>query len=266
MRAGAPVGRGLSGPCAAVSQSAAAGVPGLAGKAALVVGASSGIGQAIAGKLAECSVAVTLVARRRSRLDDVAARIHDAGGAALAEVGDVRSEADVERVFSQHCLHWGRLDIVVNSAGAGYPAPISTGPLDHWREMLEVNVLSVALLVREAMRHFDTDIGGHILTVSSTSAHRVLPRNGFYTATKFAARALVEAARQEIAIMAVPIRVSAVSPGRVATEFFGGGPDLGDATAELSPEDVAQVVIQTLAAPPALAVNDVVIRATGQVT
>jgi len=238
-------------------------------KVAVVTGASSGIGEAVAIALAERKVNLTLVARRADRLESVAQRVRITGGQALVAPADLRSEGAVLSVFEVSQERWGRLDILVNSAGVGIKAGLHDGSTEAWREMWEVNVLAMAIATREALRRFNPDTGGHIVNISSTSGHRVPPGGGFYAVTKFAVRALTEVLRQELAASGSPSKVGSVSPGRVATELFRGSQacrsDL-DVGAELDPSDVARTVVHILESPEDVAIHDVILRSRKQRT
>lgn len=168
---------------------------------------------------------------------------------------------------------WGGLDILVNSAGVALQASLSAGKTEAWREMLEVNVLGLAIASREALKHFDSELGGQIVNVCSMSGHRVPGKGGFYSATKFAVRAMTEGLRQELRLAGNPTRVSQVSPGFVDTElldryFESAGADRYAAVDYqiLTADDVAQTVLHILEAPPHADLTDVLMRPTAQKT
>lgn len=243
-------------------------------KVAIVTGASSGIGEAVAMALASRGARLTLTARRQARLEKVAERIRADGGEVLVVPADVRSEPELTGVFESSQVKWGRLDVLVNSAGLGRAASLHDGATEHWREMLEVNVLALSIATRDALRRFDPEGSGHIIHISSLSGHRVPPKGGFYPATKSAVRALTEALRLEMRERGSRHRVSSVSPGFVDTGFIEGYHH-GDAEKAratrarcrfLDPADVARSVIHALEAPDHVAVHDVLVRCTEQPT
>ncbi len=122
----------------------------LAGKSAVVTGASSGIGSETARALAAAGAAVTLAARRADRLERLAAEL---GGERVAlQPTDVRREEDIRRLFALARERFGGVDILVNNAGLGRAAPLGSAPTELWREMLEVNVLGLAIATREAVQ------------------------------------------------------------------------------------------------------------------
>ena len=140
----------------------------LAGSIAVVTGASSGIGEAIALELAARGVRLTLTARREDRLEALGGRISSRGAEApLLVAADLREAEDIGRIFEESRARWGGLDILVNNAGLGRKAGFHDGATEDWREMLEVNVLALTVACREALASFDKDRGGHILNVST---------------------------------------------------------------------------------------------------
>ncbi|MBC8072033.1 MAG: SDR family NAD(P)-dependent oxidoreductase, partial [Deltaproteobacteria bacterium] len=174
--------------------------------------------------------------------------------------------------FAQVRERWGGVDLLVNDAGLGRDAPLVSGATEHFREMLEVNVLALAVCTREAVADMQRrGVAGHIVHVSSMAAHRVPHGGGVYAASKHAVRGLLEALRQELRAANSPIRVSAVSPGFVRTEFAAvasGDPEAGTHTygrfTVLEPDDVAQLVRTIVTAPPHVQIHDILVRSTEQ--
>lgn len=235
------------------------------GAVVLVTGSSSGVGAATALALSARGASVALLARREDRLEELASRIRGTGGVALEVPADVRDEVAVSAAFRDSVAAFGRLDALVNSAGMGEDSPLLSGDLDCWRRMLDVNLLGTAIACREALSHFDKGTGGHIVNINSTSGHRVRPSSGFYAVTKFALTAFTETLRQELAASGSPSRVSSVSPGRVVSELWGDNPDRTRASGEMTASDVGQLVADLLETPRHLAINDLIVRAIGQV-
>ena len=242
------------------------------GRVAMVTGASSGIGRATARRLAQAGMKLVLAARRRDALEDLAEELRSAGGEALVVPTDLRDVDAIGALFETTRAHLGGVDVLINNAGLGRYAPLTSGSTEAWREMLEVNVLALCVCTREAVadmrRRGDK---GHVVHVSSMAAHRVPPNSGVYSATKFAVRSLTEGLRQELRELGSDIRVSAVSPGFVRTEFaevFWGDPARAaqtyDAYDVLEPEDVADTVVHVLGAPPHVQIHDVLMRPTQQ--
>jgi 17beta-estradiol 17-dehydrogenase / 3beta-hydroxysteroid 3-dehydrogenase len=247
----------------------------LAGRTALVTGASSGIGAETARALATAGAAVVVAARRRDRLEALAAELAKRGAAVLAVATDMRQEPDIVGCFAAARERFGGVDVLVNNAGLGRGAPISSASSEPWREMLEVNVLGLAIATREAIRDMERrGTAGHVVNVASMAAHRVPgPESGMYAATKFAVRALTEGVRQELRAKQSAIRVSLVSPGYVATEFadvFAGRPGALEAlqarlnVTMLEGTDVARAILWVVTQPPHVEVHDVLVRPTQQ--
>ena len=242
----------------------------LAGKTAVVTGASSGIGTETARALAAAGAALTLAARRADRLARLAAEL---GGEVAVQPTDMRREEDILRLFAVARERFGGVDILVNNAGLGRAAPLGSAPTELWREMLEVNVLGLAIATREAIQDMERrGVAGHVVHVASMAAHRVPgPESAMYAATKFAVRALTEGLRQELRARESPIRVSAVSPGHVLTEFadvFTGRPGAQAAIDRrfkiLEPRDVAEAIVWIVTRPPHMEVHDLLVRPTAQ--
>ncbi|MCA9642977.1 MAG: SDR family NAD(P)-dependent oxidoreductase [Polyangiaceae bacterium] len=241
------------------------------GKVALVTGASSGIGRATARALHALGMRVAVTGRREERLQALRGEL---GDSLLPLPCDLRDLESIKSVFARIQESWGGIDVLVNNAGIGHETPLIGGDAEHWREMLEVNVLALcectSLAVSDMQRR---GVEGHIIHISSMSAHRVPSGSGVYSATKYAVRSLTEGLRQELRELGSPIRVSSVSPGFVETEFhsrYFQSEERAQATYRrykvLQPEDIAKSVIHLLTAPPHVQIHDVLVRATEQPT
>jgi NADP-dependent 3-hydroxy acid dehydrogenase YdfG len=190
------------------------------GKVALVTGATSGIGRAVALDLAAAGMQVVAWGRRQARLDELASESEALAGSIRGRAVDLREEADILAGFAEAREALGGVDVLINNAGLGYETSLSDGETEKWREMLEVNVLALCICTREVV--MDTErrgVDGHIVHVSSLSAHRVPPGSGVYSATKYAVRSLAEGLRKELREKKSGTRISQVSPGYVETEF-----------------------------------------------
>lgn len=242
------------------------------GKVALVTGASSGIGRAVAERLAAEGMKVALCARRLDRLDSLAAQISARGGDVQVHQVDLRDESAILRMFQGIRSAWGGVDVLINNAGLGKKSPLTTGSTEAWRQMLDVNVLALAICTREAigdMRGRGDD--GHVIHISSMSAHRVPQGSGMYSASKHAVRSLTEGLRMELRELGSNVRVSAISPGFVETEFaevFHGDAEAAAETYNRFPvlqaEDIAAWVTHVLSAPAHVQVHDILVRPTAQ--
>lgn len=245
----------------------------LAGRTAVVTGASSGIGEATARALAGLGMRVALAARRRDRLERLASELRQNGADLLVQQTDVRREADLLALFAVVRERFGGVDVLVNNAGLGLAAPIASGETERWRTMLEVNVLALCIASREAIRDMERrGVAGHIVQVSSMAGHRVPGiDSAVYSGTKFAVRAITEGMRQELRAKQSPIRVSCVSPGYVETEFaevFSGSKEAAQKTYArlkvLEAADVAEAIRWIVTQPPHVEVHDVLVRPTDQ--
>lgn len=240
---------------------------------ALVTGASSGIGAAVARELSGAGLRVVLAARREDRIAALATEFPGGDERVLPLGVDLRDEGAILAMFETVRSQWGGVDVLINNAGLGHKAPLLDGETAMWREMLEVNILALCVCTREAVRDMRRRDIGQVIHISSMSAHRVPPGSGVYSATKFAVRSLTEGLRSELRAASSGIRVAAVSPGYVETEFVEKYHRSADVAHEifcrfpmLQPEDIAATVIHILSQPDHVEVHDVLLRATAQPT
>ncbi|TPJ10264.1 SDR family NAD(P)-dependent oxidoreductase [Mesorhizobium sp. B2-3-14] len=242
----------------------------LAGKVALVTGASSGIGEATAAALAAAGARVAVAARRVDRLEALAARIEKIGGTALRIEADVTSNDDVAAMVGKVVAEWGRLDILVNNAGVMLLSPAAEATLDDWRHMVELNLLALMGVTKAALPHLKA-AKGHIVNVSSVAGRVANPGASGYAATKFGVVGFSESLRREV--YADKVRVTVIEPGLVRTELGDhitnaaskAGLDQRLATMEaLTAEDVAAAILYAVGQPARVSVNEIVIRPTDQ--
>src|SRR4051812_1114870 len=171
----------------------------LAGKVAVVTGASKGIGAGIARGLAEAGASVVVnYAGDRAGADRVVAEIVGRGGEAVAVRADVSKAADVERMFEEAIRAFGGLDVLVNNAGVYAFGPFESITEEEFRRHYDVNVLGPILTVREALRHFGPD-GGSVINISSIVGSRPLPTTSLYASTKAALENLTLSLSVELA-------------------------------------------------------------------
>lgn len=190
--------------------------PSLTGKTAVVTGASSGIGRAIAEKLGTAGAHVYLAGRTIAAMEDSKKRIESAGGKATAVVADVRDTKQVQSLVDRAADDTGRLDIMVNNAGVSHPSAIIDADPSEWREMFETNVLALLAGCQAAVRAMrKTGAQGHIVNISSVAALR--PDSGVYGSTKHAVNAISNTLRNELE--GDTIRVVTIMPGAIATNF-----------------------------------------------
>lgn len=188
----------------------------LSGKTAIVTGASSGIGSAIARALAGEGAEIYVAGRTETALKALTSEIASAGGKAHAAVVDVRDPVSISGLVDRAVKETGKLNIMVNNAGLSYPDSIANGKFEHWREMFETNVLALlagAQAAIKAMRKGKFE--GHIVNISSIGGRR--EGAGVYGATKAAVNMIGETLRIELEND--PIRVVQIMPGAVLTNF-----------------------------------------------
>jgi NADP-dependent 3-hydroxy acid dehydrogenase YdfG len=244
----------------------------LDGKVAAITGASSGIGEATAVALAGAGAGVAIAARRKDRLDELAERISSDGGRAVAIEADIADRAQAESFLSQAAEELGGLDILVNNAGVMLLGPVEGADPDHWRRMVDVNMLGLLYCTRAALPLLRDEGGGHIVNVSSVAGRHASFGQAVYNLTKFGVTGFSEALRQEA--LNSNIRVTVVEPGMVDTELQGHNenPAVREALEKfrnevgtvLEAEDVARGILYAVSQPEHVNVNEVLIRPTGQ--
>jgi NADP-dependent 3-hydroxy acid dehydrogenase YdfG len=249
----------------------------LDGTVALVTGASSGIGAATARALAAHGAAVAVAARRKDRLDELAASVEAAGGRALAIEADVTDQGEAVGVVQRTVDELGRLDTVVNNAGVMLLGPIADAPTDEWERMMALNVKGLLYVSHAALPYLTRAAAGDprrvadLVNVSSVAGRRANAGSGVYNATKFAVNAFSEALRQEVT--AEHVRVSLVEPGAVATELVTHvraevRDDMMKRSSDverLESTDIADAIAYIVTRDRRVAVNEILIRPTEQV-
>src|SRR4051794_3131860 len=242
----------------------------LAGRTALVTGASSGIGRAIALGLAEAGARVAVGARRRDPLMELAARIEEVGSGALPLGLDVTDEAACRRAVEQTVEELGGLDILVNNAGLMLLGQVEGADTEDWRRMVDTNLLGLMYMTHAALPHL-LERRGAVVQLSSSSGRVARPGSAVYSASKFAVNAFSESLRQEVTGRGV--RVIVVEHGVVETELRDHITDLAAkeritaaaaSVRQLQPEDIAAAVTYAVSQPEHVAVNELLIRPVDQ--
>jgi NADP-dependent 3-hydroxy acid dehydrogenase YdfG len=246
----------------------------LDGTVALVTGASSGIGQAAARALAAQGASVALAARRKDRLDSLAAGIRDEGGTALVLESDITDEAQATSAVERTVAELGRLDTLVNNAGVMLLGPAVDAPLSEWQRMVDLNVLGLLYCSHAALPHLLRAAGdgprqvADMVNISSVAGRVARNGNGVYSLTKHGVGAFSESLRQELAKRYV--RVSLVEPGATATELASHNrPEVleamrGQFGQVMEAEDIAGAITYIVTRPRHVAVNEMLIRPTEQ--
>jgi NADP-dependent 3-hydroxy acid dehydrogenase YdfG len=241
----------------------------LDGKVALITGASSGIGEAAAIALAAAGATVAVAARRVERLQALVQKIETAGGRAIALPGDVCDEDVAARIVTDTVASLGRLDILVNSAGALQPGGVVDADFAQWRAALELNLLASLYTCHAAIAPMKAQGGGDIVNISSTAGRRAAASFGPYSASKFGLTAMTESLRQEVG--GHGIRVCIIEPGATTTEVAESiaDPKTRDAIrahvckdGAMKPQDVAAAIVFVVSLPARANVSEILIRPT----
>jgi 3-oxoacyl-[acyl-carrier protein] reductase len=216
----------------------------LAGKVAIVTGASKGIGADIAKHLAAEGAAVVVnFASSKEGADRVVDEITKRGGQAIVVQGDVARKAEVERLFAETKKAFGRLDILVNNAGVYQFAPLEEVTENEFHREFNTNVLGLILATQEAAKHFGPD-GGSVINISSVASSATPPRSVIYTGTKGAVDAITRVLAKELGPRR--IRVNSINPGTVETE---GYETIGMPGSEFEKQAVAQTPLGRVGQP-----------------
>jgi NADP-dependent 3-hydroxy acid dehydrogenase YdfG len=248
----------------------------LDGTVALVTGASSGIGEATAKRLAAEGAAVAVAARRLDRLERLVEEIDDAGGRALPIEADVTDRAQAEALVERTVNELGRLDTVVNNAGVMLLGPALDAPIEEWEQMVDLNVKGLLYVAKAALPHLlksaedEPRMVTDLVNISSVAGRRPRDGSAVYNATKFGVGAFSEALRQEVTQRHV--RVSLVEPGAVITELSSHNrPEVLAALKgrfgemeRLEADDIADAISYIVTRPRHIAINEILVRPTEQ--
>jgi NADP-dependent 3-hydroxy acid dehydrogenase YdfG len=237
-------------------------------KVVLITGASSGIGQATALRLAADGHRVVIGARREDRLTELADKIRADGGVVDAVRVDVTDRADVAAFVDGAVARHGRVDVIVNNAGVMPLSRLDSLLVDEWDRMVDVNVRGLLHGIAAALPVFQRQDSGHFVTVASIGAHEVVPTGAVYCATKYAAWAITEGLRQEVD---PSIRVTTVSPGVVESELADTITEAGAQEMmrtyradSIPPSAIADAIAYAIDQPEGVDVNEMVIRPARQ--
>jgi NADP-dependent 3-hydroxy acid dehydrogenase YdfG len=247
----------------------------LDGTVALVTGASSGFGEAIARALAAHGAAVALVARRQDRLEELASAIEQRAGKALVIGADITQRSEAVSAVEKTVDRFGRIDTVVNNAGVMFVDPVEHALLEEWDRMVAVNVNGLLNVAHASLPHLleaaelEPRRVADMVNISSVAGIKTGAGVSVYSLTKYGVGAFSESLRQEVA--GRHVRVSVLEPGSAKTELRShmraAVQARGHARASverLEPEDVADAVAYVVTRPRRIAVNEVVIRPTEQ--
>ncbi len=241
-------------------------------KIVFITGASSGIGEACAHAFAREGTLLLLAARRKDRLDNLAATLQREHGVRTHTVQlDVRNRTAVDATIAGLPDPWRSIDILVNNAGlaSGF-SKVHEGDVEDWEAMIDTNVKGLLYVSRAVVPGMVARKRGHILNVGSIAGHQVYPNGNVYCASKFAVRALTEGLKMDL--LGTGVRVCSLSPGLVETEFslvrFHGDSQRAEQvyhhTRPLRGEDIAEVAVFCAQRPPHVDISEVIIMPTDQ--
>jgi NADP-dependent 3-hydroxy acid dehydrogenase YdfG len=242
----------------------------IAGKVVVITGASSGLGEAAARRLAALGAPVVLGARRRERLEALAADLTGGGARAVAVTTDVTDRAQVQRLVDAAVTTYGRVDVMINNAGLMPQSPLGRLKTSEWDRMIDVNIKGVLYGIAAALPYMERQKAGHFINVSSVAGHKVRAGGAVYSATKHAVRVITEGLRQEVKPFG--IRTTVISPGAVDTELPQTitEPDVAErmkqfyAEQAISADSFARAVIYAIGQPDDMDVNEILYRPTKQ--
>lgn len=233
-------------------------------KTILITGASSGIGEATALRLAEDGHRLFLGARRTERLDSLVHQIESASGTASFRRLDVTDAADVDQFVGDAVSTYGGVDVMINNAGVMPLSALAECKIDEWNRMIDVNIRGVLHGISAVLPAMQAQGGGHIVNVASIGAHEVEPTAAVYCATKFAVWAISEGLRKE---HPGDIRVSVISPGVTESELAESisDPAARDAmrtyrALAIPASAIADAIAFAVGQPPTVDVNEIIVR------
>ncbi len=241
----------------------------LSGKVAFITGGGTGIGEAAALALAAEGVDVAITGRRKARLDEVVAQIEAAGGTGFAIQCDASVEADAFAAVEAAAAHYGRIDIIVNSAGVNEAGGIQDLSLDLWRKVIDINLWGTIYTCKAAVPHLKAAGGGDIINISSTAGRRAAGLFASYATSKHGITGFTESIRQELG--GDNIRVAIVEPGATDTEIASSVSDPKwsemmqahvSKDGAMQPTDIAEAIMFILSLPRRANVSQILIRPT----
>ena len=237
-------------------------------KVVIITGASSGLGEATARRLADRGAKLVLAARREDRLKALSEDLSAKGAEVIWQVTDVTDRKQVEALAASAKEAFGRIDVLVNNAGLMPLAPLDALKVDEWDQMVDVNIKGVMYGIAAVLPTMREQHSGHVINLSSVAGHKLFPGAADYCATKFAVKALSEGLRMEAGD---EIRSTNISPGAVATELTS---TITDPNAKKAAEDlysvaidadaVARAIVYAIEQPADVDINEIILRPTAQ--
>jgi len=238
----------------------------------LITGASSGIGAACARAIAPLGAKLILTARRRDRLEHLAAELKEQFQApSYLLTLDVRNSRQVSTALKELPDPWDRVDVLINNAGLSRGLDkLHEGRIQDWEEMLDTNVKGLLYVTRILVPGMVARGRGHVVNIGSIAGHQTYPNGNVYCASKAAVRAITEGLKQDL--LGTPVRVTSVDPGLVETEFsevrFRGDRERArqvySGLTPLTPEDIADVVCFCITRPAHVNIRELLVLPTDQ--
>jgi NADP-dependent 3-hydroxy acid dehydrogenase YdfG len=241
---------------------------GIKDKVVVITGASSGLGEAAARRLAQGGAKLVLGARRLDRLQALAKELSLEADAAVQT--DVGKYNDVKRLVDHAVKSHGRIDVIINNAGLMPQSLLESLKIDEWDRMIDVNIKGVLYGIAAALPVMKAQKSGHIINVSSVAGHKVRPGGTIYSATKSAVRVISEGLRQEV--KPYNVRTTIISPGAVESELPDTitDPDIGARVSQfykdvaIPADSFARVVEFAMSQPDDVDINEILFRPTRQ--
>ncbi|MEH2265437.1 SDR family oxidoreductase [Nostoc sp.] len=237
-------------------------------KVVIITGASSGLGEATAKRLAASGAKLMLAARREDRLKELVTAIAKSGGTATYQVIDVTDRAQVEALAKKTLSTYGRIDVLINNAGLMPLSPLDQVKVEEWDRMIDVNIKGVLYGIAAVLPIMRQQKSGHVINLSSVAGHKVFAGSAVYCATKYAVRAISEGLRLE---SNGEIRSTNISPGAVATELTTTISDKDTAARmnefyaiAIDADAIARAIVYAIEQPGDVDVNEIIIRPTRQ--
>ncbi|KAJ3651659.1 hypothetical protein Zmor_017684 [Zophobas morio] len=244
------------------------------GNVAVVTGASSGIGEAIAELLVGKGLIVVGLARRSELVEEKAKQLSGKAGKLHAVKTDITKEEDIVNAFKWIEKNLGHVHILINNAGISKENLLRDGDAAAWKQTFDVNVMGLCIATREAVKIMSANnIKGHIIHINSVVGHKVIPFPGInvYTASKYAVTALTETLRHELNAIDSKIKTTSISPGLVTSEMTTLNPKLGEDRKKLmatmpilKAEDIAEAVEYVLSTSENVQINELTITPVGE--
>ena len=237
-------------------------------KVIIITGASSGLGEATARRLAGRGARLVLAARREDRLKALTKDLKSEGAEVTSQATDVTDRKQVEALAAFAKETFGRIDVLINNAGLMPLAPLDALKVDEWDQMVDVNIKGVMYGIAAVLPTMREQHSGHVINLSSVAGHKLFAGAAVYCATKYAVKALSEGLRMEAGD---EIRSTNISPGAVDTELTSTitDPDAKKAADELyrvaiGPDAVARAIVFAIEQPADVDINEIILRPTAQ--